>query len=412
MKKIYVILIMALLGGDCLFAQDACKKVIEDGIQMFNNEQYAKAKERFETAKKINCTDAQMWIDKCNAICETMLDNGIAQFNSGKYAEAKERFETAQKNNCGGVQSWIEQCNEKLKPPVNTGKSLKEMRCEQLWKDGKDAFDKNDYETALVFFKKGADDKCNNADFADYIELCNIKLKTLENPDKSPKQVQCEQRYKDGKGAYEKGDYETALMFFKKGLNEACKNVDFKDQIELCNMKLAKQKEAGQANLQQEDLQKSAAGKFAQEPELELKSITIKNNMPDSILEIPIMITSLKIGNVYKDGTVETPYGDKLYSSTSMYLKPQIEFIGLQKCESIKLHTKLYYNETLRSNAKTSPPGYTSLSGDIFVAGNGKQTKDFAAWGSSTQGFFPAGDYRYEIWYNEMLLEAIDFQVH
>ncbi|MDR1383767.1 MAG: hypothetical protein LBJ67_07985 [Planctomycetaceae bacterium] len=255
--------------------------------------------------------------------------------------------------------------------------------CTTVINDGEKLFKSGQYIKAKERFEAAKKRNCDKAQ--SWIDQCNEKLK----PGKSSKQIQCEQYWKDGKEAYDSSDYETALIFLKKGLDKNCNNAVFLDYIELCNMKLTKQKIV------------------REQPKL-----ADENNQTDLIPEIPIIITSLKIGNVYRDGTVETQYGSKLYSSTSMYLKPQIEFIGLQKCESIKLYTKLYQDGTLRSNSKTSPPGYTSQSGNIFVSGQEKQTKDFAAWGSATPGFFPVGDYRYEIWYDETLLNAIDFKLY
>ncbi|MDR1347193.1 MAG: hypothetical protein LBJ63_02005 [Prevotellaceae bacterium] len=72
MKKIYIILTMVLLGNGYLFAQsEACKISINDGIALFNSGKYAEAKMKFEAARRINCTDAQSWINKCTAKLNT-----------------------------------------------------------------------------------------------------------------------------------------------------------------------------------------------------------------------------------------------------------------------------------------------------------------------------------------------------
>jgi protein TonB len=250
MKKMYIVLTMVLLSSGYLSAQDTCSTELGEGLELFEAE---------------------------------------------KYAEAKVKFETAKTHNCDNAQSWIDRCNEKLKSPINQSKSLKKIQCEQRWKDGKGAYDNADYETALIFLKKGLDENCDNADFADYMELCNIKLeqqrseacsttlnkgialfeakqyaeakdvfesakkipgcdkvqtwidrcdeklKAPTEQDGSITQIQCEQRWKDGKEAYDNGDYETALIFLKRGLNENCNNADFADYMELCNIKLKKQ---------------------------------------------------------------------------------------------------------------------------------------------------------------------------
>ena len=58
------------------------------------------------------------------------------------------------------------------------------------------------------------------------------------------KETQCEQFYKDAKKAYDKGDYEVALIFFNRCKAEDCKNADFQIYIDVCNMKLGKNNNA------------------------------------------------------------------------------------------------------------------------------------------------------------------------
>lgn len=41
----------------------------------------------------------------------------------------------------------------------------------------------------------------------------------------------------------------------------------------------------------------------------------------------PLIITDIKIGNLYKDGTIETKHGDPIYSKNTMCLGPNIEYI-------------------------------------------------------------------------------------
>ncbi|MDR0830707.1 MAG: hypothetical protein LBN95_11445 [Prevotellaceae bacterium] len=62
------------------------------------------------------------------------------------------------------------------KPMQSTQKSQKQIQCEQRWKDGKEAYDNGDYSTALFFFNKAVDDGCDNMPYSDYIEMCNIKM--------------------------------------------------------------------------------------------------------------------------------------------------------------------------------------------------------------------------------------------
>lgn len=43
----------------------------------------------------------------------------------------------------------------------------------------------------------------------------------------------------------------------------------------------------------------------------------------------PLIITDIKIGNVYKGGDIQTDYGKRIYDYNTMYLKPKISYIGL-----------------------------------------------------------------------------------
>jgi hypothetical protein len=123
----------------------------------------------------------------------------------------------------------------------------------------------------------------------------------------------------------------------------------------------------------------------------------------------PIVIKSLKIGNISKDNSIETDYGKTLYGSSTMYLSPQIEYIGLAINQSITLSIKLYKNGELNRNESISPTGYTFES-SINVSESGKSV--LGGWGSDTKGNWSSGNYRYEIWYGSSCLKAVDFYIY
>ena len=127
--------------------------------------------------------------------CEKVLNDGTALFNSGKYSEAKAKFEAAKRINCDHAQSWIDKCNTKLtthKPTTNTGKSSEQIQCEELFKDAKEVYDEGEYEIALILFEKGLDDICSNVDFRDYIDLCNMKIEKQQGAEQ--KDALCNKR--------------------------------------------------------------------------------------------------------------------------------------------------------------------------------------------------------------------------
>jgi competence protein ComGC len=122
--------------------------------------------------------------------------------------------------------------------------------------------------------------------------------------------------------------------------------------------------------------------------------------------ECPVEISSLKVANVYNDGTIETDYGSTLYSSTTMYLKPQIEYV--LKRPSITLYQKLYKEGEL-SQGTSSPEGYSAKC-EFNISNSG--VVSLIGWGSETKGNWSAGNYRYEIWYNSTCLKTVDFTIY
>jgi cell division protein FtsB len=141
----------------------------------------------------------------------------------------------------------------------------------------------------------------------------------------------------------------------------------------------------------------------------EIEKLKSENEILDKISDYPMIIKSLKVGNMDKDNNVETEAGKTLYSATSMYLYPEIEYVGLRKRNTtITLYLKLFQNGILSYNSSISPSGY-SYSRDFYISDSGK-TK-FGGWGSDVKGTWPSGSYRYEIWYNKMCLKAVNFKL-
>ena len=58
----------------------------------------------------------------------------------------------------------------------NLNAQTKETQCEEFYKEGKKAFDKEDYEVALIFFNRCKAEDCKNAGLQTYIEVCSTKL--------------------------------------------------------------------------------------------------------------------------------------------------------------------------------------------------------------------------------------------
>ncbi|GHT23875.1 hypothetical protein AGMMS4957_16030 [Bacteroidia bacterium] len=125
----------------------------------------------------------------------------------------------------------------------------------------------------------------------------------------------------------------------------------------------------------------------------------------NSVSNWPLIIKTLQVGNAYYDGSMETDFGETLFSFSSMYLVPQIEYISLRPKQTITVYQKLYKNDVLTTGT-SSPQGY-SAKYDLYLSKEGKTR--LMGWGNNTMGNWPAGNYRYEIWYNNMCLKALNF---
>ena len=124
----------------------------------------------------------------------------------------------------------------------------------------------------------------------------------------------------------------------------------------------------------------------------------------------PIIITDIKVGNVDYDSNVETDYGSQIYSKYTMYLQPQITYMGMNPWQSITLKVKWYTPDGRLSTGNSSPSGF-SQSGSLYVC-SGSNTTTLIGWGNSNKGNWSSGTYRIEIWYEDVCLRAENFTIY
>lgn len=124
----------------------------------------------------------------------------------------------------------------------------------------------------------------------------------------------------------------------------------------------------------------------------------------------PMIITNIQIANVTYDGDVLTNYGNTIYSSGTMYLKPRIEYTGLAS-GSKTLKVKLYTPNGTISTGTSSPSGF-SYTESMYVNSGDNNTYSLGGWGSSTKGHWRSGTYRIEIWYENTCLKAKTFTIY
>jgi len=137
----------------------------------------------------------------------------------------------------------------------------------------------------------------------------------------------------------------------------------------------------------------------------------LRNKIDEIIEKNPIHVTNIFIGNFYKNGDIETKYGNTLYCQNTMYLKPKIIYTIINermKYETIELNVKLY-REGLLQNGVNSPSGYC-YNNSILISPSGVEY--LKNWGGETKGFWRKGSYKYEIWYNGIMLGYKNFKVY
>jgi tetratricopeptide (TPR) repeat protein len=111
----------------------------------------------------------------------------------------------------------------------------------------------------------------------------------------------------------------------------------------------------------------------------------------------PFEIVSMSIAFTSHDGKIITDYGQKLYSSKSQYITTKAK-LNVLRDESCTIQCKLYCRGLL-STGDNSPSGCTYES-ELYFFKTGIVEREIGGWGNDTSGNWPAGNYRFEIWYN------------
>lgn len=124
----------------------------------------------------------------------------------------------------------------------------------------------------------------------------------------------------------------------------------------------------------------------------------------------PIVITDIEIANVYKDGTIETDYGNTLYDYRTLYLKPRITYTGLTSGTKEFKIKWVMPSGSLRTG-DSSPYG-CSFSESAYVSEGSYNTLDFTGWGNENSGNWSSGRYRVEIWYDDVCLKSKDVRIY
>lgn len=125
--------------------------------------------------------------------------------------------------------------------------------------------------------------------------------------------------------------------------------------------------------------------------------------------EIPIIISKLEMGITDINRNIEIPHGDTIYSGQTMYLSPELHYIGIKQ-KQVTLYIKLFTSSGNLSQNKKSPAGY-SYSETITIS-EGENSTRINGWGGKNKGHWVNGEYRIEIWYNDICLKAHTFKIY
>ena len=117
----------------------------------------------------------------------------------------------------------------------------------------------------------------------------------------------------------------------------------------------------------------------------------------------PILVKDVRVGNISKDGSIESDYGKTIYASDAMYLSPEVTYLSFTDTQD-SLYVKLYRPDrsTPMSNS-SSPRGFTYSFPVTLEEGKNASVR-MSGWGYEEKGYYEAGEYRVEIWTKDHLL--------
>lgn len=136
--------------------------------------------------------------------------------------------------------------------------------------------------------------------------------------------------------------------------------------------------------------------------------LTKENKSMSSIISKIGKNNPLFTGNIYiKNGTEN--YGAKIYSRNTTYLYPKVEIFSLIE-GNVDINVKLIAPYGL-SVGKSSPKGY-SYKDSFYLQKNTTTSCEFAGWGSSIEGNWSPGTYKYEFYYKGKCIGSKSFKIY
>ena len=123
----------------------------------------------------------------------------------------------------------------------------------------------------------------------------------------------------------------------------------------------------------------------------------------------PVIVTNVKIANVNKNLDIINDFGSTIYAYETNYLQPKIKLTSRSN-KSITLYTKWYYPSGELITGTSSPSGFSQKE-SVYIS-TGENTLELAGWGGDDDGYYSAGNYRLEIWLNDICIASRDFTIY
>lgn len=134
------------------------------------------------------------------------------------------------------------------------------------------------------------------------------------------------------------------------------------------------------------------------------------SNLKSEIASVsPFVIYKVEIGNVYYERTIETDYGNTIYSSRTMFLQPKIYYKGF-KAGNYEIQVKWFRPDGSLRTGTSSPYGYSQS--ESYSLNEGNHSIEFRGWGDKTMGNWGSGEYRLEIWYDGRCAFVKQFRIY
>ena len=126
--------------------------------------------------------------------------------------------------------------------------------------------------------------------------------------------------------------------------------------------------------------------------------------------KVPLLIREVKIGNRDGEGKTQTNFGETIYSSSSMYITPQLEIYGLKNCTA-EIDVKIYDAYGIMLCSPSSPIDFSDTE-TIQVKKGVNKTYTLGGWGSGNRGHWRSGKYKFEFWYKGICLGKHYFTIN